>query len=54
LGRAEPEPEQHRQSLLKIDLWAHVIAVGHGEPAQGDQIDTLSVGMGDDLANADS
>lgn len=34
--------KQHRQSLLKIDdLRAEVIAVGHGEPAQGDQIDKL-------------
>ena len=35
-------PKQHRQSLLKIDdLRADVIAVGHGEPATGDQVDKL-------------
>jgi glyoxylase-like metal-dependent hydrolase (beta-lactamase superfamily II) len=33
---------QHRQSLLKIDdLRADVIAVGHGEPASGEQIERL-------------
>jgi glyoxylase-like metal-dependent hydrolase (beta-lactamase superfamily II) len=33
---------QHRRSLLKIDdIRADVIAVGHGEPASGDQIDKL-------------
>jgi glyoxylase-like metal-dependent hydrolase (beta-lactamase superfamily II) len=34
--------KQHRQSLLKMDdLRADVVAVGHGEPATGDQIDML-------------
>jgi glyoxylase-like metal-dependent hydrolase (beta-lactamase superfamily II) len=33
---------QHRKSLLKIDdLRADVVAVGHGEPATGDNIDKL-------------
>jgi len=33
---------QHRRSLLKIDdVRADVVAVGHGEPATGDQIDVL-------------
>jgi glyoxylase-like metal-dependent hydrolase (beta-lactamase superfamily II) len=34
--------KQHRQSLHKLDdLRADVVAIGHGEPAQGDQIDVL-------------
>ena len=34
--------KQHRQSLHKMDdLRADIIAVGHGEPAQGDSIDKL-------------
>jgi glyoxylase-like metal-dependent hydrolase (beta-lactamase superfamily II) len=34
--------KQHRHSLLKIDdAGANVIAVGHGEPAVGDQVDIL-------------
>jgi glyoxylase-like metal-dependent hydrolase (beta-lactamase superfamily II) len=34
--------QQHRKSLLKIDdLAADIVAVGHGEPATGDQLEIL-------------
>jgi hypothetical protein len=34
--------QQHRQSLLKIDdLRPDILAVGHGRPATGDEVDIL-------------
>ena len=34
--------KQHRQSLHKMDdLRADIVCVGHGEPAEGDNVDKL-------------